>query len=562
MRGMEIVTPNKGVGGGGPGCLAEMFGREGWGALEVSDGARNFQNAVVGAGGEAQALNRGLQDFFAFGGNGAVFADQLRRHLRIGVDVFFGAVAFELNVAGTQHAAAHTGGAFDFHVTAQFLILHGRNFDVDVNAIQQRTGNFRNVALDLHRRAVAFALGVSEKSAGTGIHGGGQHEARRKIHGERCARDGDVAVFQRLAHHFQHVALKFRQLVEKHHSVVAERNFSGARDGAAADEACIADGVVRRAVRTRADQAARIFEDSGDAVNARGLDGFFERHRRQNGGDAFGEHGLSGAGRADQQNIVAPGTGDFEGALGGKLAAHVAQIHGILAGFGEHLRRIHGDGLEGFRRVDQVHGLRQRLHAEDFDAFDHGRFPRVGFRHDYILDAAFARCESRGKRAAHGTHSAIERKFAEEYVRIENFAEETSLATGEAQRHGQIERGAFFTDIRWREINGDRVARREIETAIAQSGANAFAAFFHGDVRQADDGEMALVGRNDVYLGFDEIRVNAEHGCAECLEKHPKMPCRAKFQRKGSSTVLLQTAYLKTYRDARDTAWRGPVGQL
>jgi transposase len=37
-------------------------------------------------------------------------------------------------------------------------------------------------------------------------------------------------------------------------------------------------------------------EDSRDAVNARGLDGFFERHGRQNGGNAFGEHRLASAG--------------------------------------------------------------------------------------------------------------------------------------------------------------------------------------------------------------------------------------------------------------------------
>ena len=46
----------------------------------------------------------------------------------------------------------------------------------------------------------------------------------------------------------------------------------------------------------------------------------------------------------------------------------------------------------------------------------------------------------------------------------------------------------------------------------------------NGNVRQADDREMTLESGDDVHLGFDEISVNAEHGCAECLEKHPKMP--------------------------------------
>jgi hypothetical protein len=118
----------------------------------------------------------------------------------------------------------------------------------------------------------------------------------------------------------------------------------------------------------------------------------------------------------------------------------------------------------------------------------------------------------------------MERKFAEENVRIENFAEETSLTACQAQRHGQIEWGTFLTDIGRGEIDGDRVAGWKIETAIAQSGADTFAAFFNGDVRQADYREMALESRDYVDLGFDQIGVHAEHGCAECLEKHPKMP--------------------------------------
>ena len=39
-----------------------------------------------------------------------------------------------------------------------------------------------------------------------------------------------AAFFERLAHHFQHVALKFRQLVEKQHAVVPQRNFARAAE--------------------------------------------------------------------------------------------------------------------------------------------------------------------------------------------------------------------------------------------------------------------------------------------------------------------------------------------
>ncbi len=182
----------------------------------------------------------------------------------------------------------------------------------------------------MRRRAVAFARRIAEISAGAGIHGRGEHEARGESHGDGRAGNSDRAVFERLAHDFEDIALELRQLVEEQHAIVAERDFAGAGDGAAADEASVADGVVRRAVGTRSDQALAIFEDSGDAVDARSLDGFFERHGRQDGGNAFGQHGLAGAGRTNKENVVTTGAGNFQRALGGLLAVDVSQIHGIL----------------------------------------------------------------------------------------------------------------------------------------------------------------------------------------------------------------------------------------
>ena len=68
------------------------------------------------------------------------------------------------------------------------------------------------------------------------------------------------------------------------------------------------------------------------------------------------------------------------------------------------------------------------------------------------------------------THAAIERQLAEKNVRIENFAEESSLAAEKAQRHRQIERRAFLANVRGREIDGDALAGRKIEAAISQRG--------------------------------------------------------------------------------------------
>src|SRR6202043_4273492 len=142
---------------------------------------------------------------------------------------------------------------------------------------EQRPGNFRDVALNLRWRTVALARGITEKSAGTRIHCCRQHEARWKTNGKRSAGNRHSAVFERLAHHFEHVALKFRQLVEKQDAVVPERNFSGPGHRSAADQPRVADRVMGCAKRASAYESTRIFEHSGDAVDARGFDCLLER---------------------------------------------------------------------------------------------------------------------------------------------------------------------------------------------------------------------------------------------------------------------------------------------
>ena len=139
----------------------------------------------------------------------------------------------------------------------ELLIAQRRHFDLNVDAVEQRAGYFGAVALDLQRRADAFLLRVGEKAAGAGIHRGDQHEARRIIDRAHGARDGDAAVFERLAHDLEDVAAELRQLVEKQHAVVGQRDFAGFGHRAAADQAGIGDRVMRRAERPRGDDRLR-----------------------------------------------------------------------------------------------------------------------------------------------------------------------------------------------------------------------------------------------------------------------------------------------------------------
>ena len=66
-------------------------------------------------------------------------------------------------------------------------------------------------------------------AAGAGIHGADQLEAGGEIHLSGGPADGDVAGLQRLAQGVEHLALELRQLVEKQHSVVGQRDLAGSR---------------------------------------------------------------------------------------------------------------------------------------------------------------------------------------------------------------------------------------------------------------------------------------------------------------------------------------------
>ena len=56
------------------------------GAFKVGDGAGHFEDAVVGAGGEALLLHGALEQALGVGAQLAVGADLAGGHLRVGVD--------------------------------------------------------------------------------------------------------------------------------------------------------------------------------------------------------------------------------------------------------------------------------------------------------------------------------------------------------------------------------------------------------------------------------------------------------------------------------------------
>jgi hypothetical protein len=152
-----------------------------------------------------------------------------------------------------------------------------------------------------------------------------------EFQGSCGARYRDFAVFEGLAEDFEGGTAVFGEFVEEENAVVGEGNFARARVGAAAEEANVGDGVVGTAEGAAGDEAFARVEESGDGVDAGGLDRFLLGHVGHDGGHAFGEHGFTGAGRADHDDVVSAGSGDFEGAFDVVLAFDFVEVGGVFA---------------------------------------------------------------------------------------------------------------------------------------------------------------------------------------------------------------------------------------
>jgi hypothetical protein len=93
---------------------------------------------------------------------------------------------------------------------------------VQVDAIEQGSGETRPVARHLLLGATAAAPRIAEIATGTRIHRGDELEPRRKDGLPRRPRNMDFAVLEGLAQYLQDAAIEFRQLIQKQYAAVRE----------------------------------------------------------------------------------------------------------------------------------------------------------------------------------------------------------------------------------------------------------------------------------------------------------------------------------------------------
>jgi hypothetical protein len=105
----------------------------------------------------------------------------------------------------------------------------GGQREVQIDAIEQRTGEARPVSMHVGRRALAWTRSVARVPARTRIHGRDECEPRRVRHHGRRSRDHHASVLERLTQRLERMSWELEQLVEKQHAMVRETHFARAR---------------------------------------------------------------------------------------------------------------------------------------------------------------------------------------------------------------------------------------------------------------------------------------------------------------------------------------------
>jgi hypothetical protein len=110
-------------------------------------------------------------------------------------------------------------------------------------------------------------------------------------------------LLDRLAQHLQYVAVELRQFIQQEHAMVRQRHLARHRDLTAADRAHSRDGVMGGTKRAGGDEGGAGLTSARDAVNARGLNGFGQGHRRQEGGEPPGQPRLARSEWIQEQDV-------------------------------------------------------------------------------------------------------------------------------------------------------------------------------------------------------------------------------------------------------------------
>ena len=148
---------------------------------KIGNGARYFQDTVVGACRQRELLHGGAQK-----SDGSVIGlgklvNHALSHLSIAMNATVVFEACSLNVARLDHTLAYCGAWLARFGLRYVLERHGSDLALNVNAVEQRARNLVHVALYLSRRAATFVRWVVIVAAWAWVHRSDEHKGTWKF---------------------------------------------------------------------------------------------------------------------------------------------------------------------------------------------------------------------------------------------------------------------------------------------------------------------------------------------------------------------------------------------
>ena len=231
-------------------------------------------------------------------------------------------------------------------------------------------------------------------------------------------------------------------------------NFPGTRNDTSANQARIGDGVVRRTIRTGSHQSSSRVQNSSDAVDFRGFKCFFRGERWQDGRHALGQHRLTRSGRPDHQDVVSPGTGDFDRTLRRLLSTNVFEVDQELLRLAQKRVSICFDWSDSIAGVHEVDHIEERSHRVNVHASHHRGFLRISLGHDQPRNLSPSCLKRYGQSPSHSANASVQRKLTDEKAIRNVLLCQPSVGADDAESHGQVEARALLLNIRGGKIDG------------------------------------------------------------------------------------------------------------
>ena len=190
--------------------------------------------------------------------------------------------------------------------------------------------------------------------------------------------------------------------------------------------------------------------------------------------------------------------------IGKIVGEHALRLSKLGAG-------VDNGGLEADVAIEELHHLREVVHAIDVEAIDHSRLEGIGPRQNETIQLQLTSHDGHGQGALDGPERAIQRQFAHKHVSAQLVGRDLAIGRKNSDGKRQVIGRTFLLDVGGRHVNHNLLAW-ELVSRLLDGAAHALGALLDSGVGQSNDHKSR--SRVNGYFNFYLDGIDAMHcGC-------------------------------------------------